>query len=403
MIEDRKLILPGLAIFLLITAFLWSTHTILSPILLGGILIYLLSEFKDFPFIRRLRIGIAILLFFWVLVNIQGILIPFLVAFLLAYLINPLVDQFEKWHVPRVLSVLLIFLGLLGILGLILAIILPDLAREIQELLIRFPKMLQNGIALAHKHLPKLFALLKIDYLKLEKEFLEEKYPAYVGKLFIQIVKAVLGMGTWLGQLLNLILIPVLTFYFLLDYHRVRGTLLGFVPKKYRSLASFYLWRSNRIVGGYIRGQLIVCTIVGVFTWFGLFLFSIPYSILIGMITGMLNIIPFLGLYVSLGLALLSSFFTPAPHISALKILLIFAIVQGVEAYIISPKIVGDRVGLHPVAVIFSIFIFSHFLGFWGLLIAVPCAALIKFLLDEWKRHQNWKEQLAVKIQRAKN
>lgn len=403
MIDDRRLILPGIAIFLLITAFLWSVHTILSPILLGGILIYLLSELKDFPFIRRIRIAVAILLFFWIVVNIQGIVIPFLVAFLLAYLVHPLVDQFEKWHVPRVLSVLLIFLFLLGIFGLVLAIILPDLAREIQELLIRFPQMLQNGIALVHKHLPKLFALLKIDYLKLEKEFLEEKYPAYVGKVFIQILKAIVGMGTWLGQLLNLILIPVLTFYFLLDYHRVRETLLGFVPKKYKALASFYLWRSNRIVGGYIRGQLIVCILVGIFTWLGLFLFSIPYSILIGIVTGILNVIPYLGLYVSLGLALLSSFFTPAPHISALKILLVFAIVQGVEAYIVSPKIIGDRVGLHPVAVIFAIFIFSHFLGLWGLLIAVPCAALIKFLLDEWKRHQNWKEKLAVKIQRAKN
>jgi predicted PurR-regulated permease PerM len=138
---------------------------------------------------------------------------------------------------------------------------------------------------------------------------------------------------------------------------------------------------------------------VGVLTWFGLFLFSIPYAILIGIVAGLLNIVPFVGLYVSLGLALMSAIFTPVPHIAAIKILGVFVVVQSVEAYVISPKIVGDRVGLHPIAVIFSILIFSRFMGFWGLLIAVPAAALIKFALDERKRHQNWKELLAAKIQ----
>ena len=112
---------------------------------------------------------------------------------------------------------------------------------------------------------------------------------------------------------------------------------------------------------------------------------------------GLLNIIPYLGLYISLGIALLTGFFTPTPLISMLKIGGIFLIVQAAEAYIISPKIVGERVGLHPIAVIFSILVFSRFLGFWGLIIGVPTAALIKFLLVEWKRRQKWKEIMAGK------
>jgi predicted PurR-regulated permease PerM len=87
---------------------------------------------------------------------------------------------------------------------------------------------------------------------------------------------------------------------------------------------------------------------------------------------------------------------------AAIQVLIVFAVVQFIEGYVITPKIIGERVGLHPVAVIFSILIFSHFLGFWGLLFAVPAAALLKFLANEWKRHQDWKELLAEKIRNAK-
>ena len=162
-------------------------------------------------------------------------------------------------------------------------------------------------------------------------------------------------------------------------------------------MTNFYLWRTNRILGGYIRGQLIVCSIVGLLTGVGLAVLNLPFAILIGFITGVLNIIPYIGLYISLGLALLTGFFTANPLISMLKISGIFVFVQMLEAYTISPRVVGQRVGLHPVGVIFSILIFSRFLGFWGLIIGVPTAALIKFLVDEWKRRQKWRELLAEK------
>jgi len=201
-----------------------------------------------------------------------------------------------------------------------------------------------------------------------------------------------------LGQILNVILIPILTFYFLKDFNRIQEWMLNMVPRKYRSSCYFYLWRTNRILGGYIRGQLIVCTIVGVLTGLGLAVFGIPFAILLGVMTGLLNVIPYIGLYVSLGLALLTSLFTAHPLVAALKIAGVFLVVQSLEGYVIAPKIVGERVGLHPLAVIFSVLVFSRFLGFWGLIIGVPTAALIKFLLDEAKRRQRWKEILAEKI-----
>jgi predicted PurR-regulated permease PerM len=403
MIPKKSTFIPaGIAVFLLIAAFLWSVQTVASPILIGGILIYLLGELTQFSLMKKLRNGILLILLIWILSNTKSIVIPFLVAFVFAYLTNPLVDFLERLRFHRLLAVSLIFLVGTGLLTLACFTLIPDLIREIQDLIVRLPQTIQNGIAFAHKHLPKLFALLKVDYLKIEQDFLQNQYPAKVESFLLKMLKAFSGMGTFLSQMLNVILIPVLTFYFLKDYNKIKSSFLSFVPKKKKSLINFYLWRSNQILGGYIRGKLIVCVILGLMTWLGLFLLSIPYAIMIAIIVGLFSIVPFVGFYVSMAAALLSSLLMPNPYEAALKILIVFLITQAIEGYVITPKIVGERVGLHPVAVIFSILIFSRFMGFWGLIIAVPAAALIKFLVDEWKRHQNWKEMLAEKVRNPK-
>jgi predicted PurR-regulated permease PerM len=400
--KERKIILAGIAIFLLITAFLWSTRTVLSPILIGTLLIYFLSEVREFPLMGRLRTGIAVLLLVWVIINAQGIIVPFLIAFTFAYLINPLIDAFERIRVPRLLAVSMLFTVATGLLVLAWFTLIPDLIREVQDLIVRLPQIIKGVIAYAHEHLPKLFNLLNVDYLKIEQDFLQNQYPAKVEALLLKAVRALSGMGTLLSRILNVVLIPVLTFYFLKDYNKIKSGFLEFVPRKKRTLVNFYLWRSNRILGGYIRGKLITCLFVGIFTWLGLFIFGIPYSIMIGIETGILNFVPFVGFYLSLVIALVPPLFMPHPLHAAIQVLIVFAVVQSVEGYVLTPKIVGERVGLHPVVVMFSILIFSHFFGFCGLLFAVPASALLKFLANEWKRHQDWKELLAEKIRNAK-
>jgi predicted PurR-regulated permease PerM len=400
--HEKNTLVAGIAVGLLAVALLWTARSILSPLLVGGLLLYLLSEMKGYELAKKIRAGVGIILGLWILTNAQGVIVPFLIAFIGAYLINPLVDGLERRRIPRLLAVTLVFIAGFGVVAGVSFMVVPDLVREIQDLIVRLPQMIQSGIALAHKHLPRLFGLLKVDYSKVEQDFLTNKYPAKVEELLIASFRVLSGMGAWLSRLLNLILIPVLTFYFLKDYNRIKAALLGFIPRRYKSLANFYLWRSNRIVGGYLRGQLIVCSIVGVLTWLGLFLFGNPYAVMIGLVTGILNIVPFVGLYVSLGVALISCPFAAEPHWAALQIVGVFVVVQSLESWVISPKIVGDRVGLHPVVVIFSILIFSRFLGFWGLLIAVPAAALINFMVNEWKRHQKWKDLLADKIRSSK-
>jgi predicted PurR-regulated permease PerM len=401
--DTQKHILSGIAVFLLFTALIWDTHVMLSPIVVGGLLIFLLSSMKGFPLSGRLRVMVIIILSFWFLIRSQGVIVPFVVAFIFAYILNPVADQLERWRIPRTAGVVFIFFMIIALFFFLGLILIPDLARELQDMIIKLPQLAEKGMEILRKYVPKLLGFLKVDPEKLQKDILEEKYPTKVEELLLKLLSNVTGVGAVFSQLLNIILIPVLTFYFLKDYNKIKEWVLHFLPKRHHGAVYFYLWRSNRILGGYIRGHLIVTVWVAVFTWLGLFLFSIPYAIMVGLIAGLLNIIPFIGFYVSFGIALLSAFFTSAPQAAAMKITLVFMVVQGIEAYIISPKIVGDRVGLHPVAVIFSILVFSRFLGFWGLIIAVPLAALIKFLISEWKRHQEWKDALAKKCGTAKN
>jgi predicted PurR-regulated permease PerM len=403
MTNPHKHILSGIAVFLLFTALLWDTHVLLSPILVAGLLLFLLSAMKPFPYSGRLRVVVSLILLFWLIVRIQGIIIPFLVGFIFAYLLNPVMDLFERIRVPRIVGVLIIFFIITGFFVFLGLILLPDLVKELQDLIIRLPQLAEKGMDFLRKNIPKLLGFLKIDPEIVQKDILEEKYPTKVEEILLKLLSSVTGIGTVFSYLLNIILIPVLTFYFLNDYNRIKSWIFHFIPKKRRNAVYFYLWRSNRILGGYVRGHLLVSVFVAIFTWLGLAVFSIPYAIMIGLIAGILNIVPFIGFYISLGLALLSALFTPVPHIAALKIAGVFMVVQAVEAYIISPKIIGDRVGLHPIAVIFSVLVFSRFLGFWGLIIAVPLAALIKFMLGEWKRHQEWRDVIAHKCGTAKD
>jgi len=395
MIENNRRVLAAAAVFLLLTGFLWTTHQILNPILVGSLLIFLLLGLKEFPLARRLIFMVVLLLLIWFFMNAQGVIFPFIVSFILAYLFDPITDWLEKKKVPRTIGALLLLLVAIGLVVTFGAILIPRLVSEIQDLIKQIPEP-REIYTFINKNLTKLFERLHIDPTSINETLLEE-IPVRIEQVLSNLLKGISGVGIFLGQIVNIVLIPILTFYFLKDFNRIRNWAMDFAPKKYRPAINFYLWRSNRIFGGYIRGQLIVCSIVGVLTGVGFVVFKLRFALLIGFITGILNIIPYIGLYISLTLALLTGFFNPPALISMIKIAGIFLVVQMAESYVISPRIVGQRVGLHPIGVIFSILVFSRFLGFWGLIIGVPTAALIKFLVDEWKRRQKWRELVAEK------
>lgn len=395
-IENPWRIIAGAAVFLALAAFFWTTQSILSPFLMGGCLLFLLAGLKSYAFARRLSAVVVIILFVWFFVNAKGVVFPLIVAFVLAYLFDPVVDLMEKIRIRRSLATFFLLFVTLGLIVLFGIILIPSLVVEIQELIKGVPSLGRNVFDFIQENLPRIMSFFRIDAEEFQQRLLDE-FPARMQTVLSSVLSGVTGIGTFLSQIFNVVLIPVLTFYILKDFNRIRDWAMDMIPRRHKGSAYFYHWRLNRIIGGYFRGQIIVCTIVGILTGVGFALFKLPFAILIGFLTGVLNIIPVIGLYVSLMLSLLTGFLMPEVVPAMLKIAGVFIVVQILDGYVIQPKIVGERVGLHPVAVIISVLAFSRFLGFWGLIIGVPTAALLKFLIDEWKRRQDWRELMEQK------
>jgi len=386
----------AVVLFLVLAAFFYVTHSILSPILVGLVLLFLLSGLKSFPLARRLWIVVAVILIVWFVIRAQAMFFPFIVAFALAYIFDPVADFFEARKVPRTLITLVLLILTFGLVFLVGLILIPSMVEEIQELIGRIPGMANQFSLFVKESLPEALEKLKINPEKFQQALMLE-VPERFQAVLANILKGISGIGALLNHVFNIILIPILTFYLLKDFDRIKEWIFDLIPKKHRSACYFYAWRMNRILGGYLRGQFIACTIVAILTGTGLALFGIPFAIILGFMTGILNIIPIIGFYASFGLVMLSAFFTPNVIPSMLKIAAVFLSVQAIDSYVITPRIVGGRVGLHPVAVIIAVLVFARFLGVWGLIVGVPAAALIKFLLDEWHRREKWKEMMHEK------
>src|SRR5690606_6536800 len=202
---------------------------------------------------------------------------------------------------------------------------------------------------------------------------------------------AVLGVGRGIGTALTIIgyvvLTPVLAFYLLKDYDKIIARLRLLIPLSRREEWLAFLAEYDTLLSRFMRGQVAAAAIVGVLTWLGLWVFGFPYAGLVGVVAGVFNLVPYLGLVVSLVPAVIIALLTGNVLASLLKIAVVFGAVQFLDSTVTGPRIVGGSVGLHPVWVILAIAVFSFFFGFVGLLIAMPAALLLKLLLRSGLEH----------------
>jgi predicted PurR-regulated permease PerM len=377
--------LIGITVFILMAAFLFSAKTILSPVLIGVLLLFILLPLKENAFAFRLRQIVALLLFLWIFIKAQSVFFPFLAAFTLAYLLEPAVQLLHRMKVHRTLASILLIILMFGIIIVLGMITVPGLVQEVNHFIDNMPQVISDIKTKILVPLPKLLKVLRID----EAKFMENLYntvPMTLQNIFTNLLKGVLGLTDLMGKLVNIILIPVLTFYILKDFNKLRLWFLSMFPKRRRPRVSYYLWRVNRIIGGYLRAQIVVAVLVGIGTSIGLYICHIQYAILLGVLTGLLNFIPYIGLYVSLAIAFFVALLDPSPLVAAIKVGAVFFVVQGFENAVLTPKITGSRVGLHPVTVVFSVLLCSNLFGFWGLIMGVPAASILMLFFDEWKR-----------------
>lgn len=325
-----------------------------------------------------LAAGVALV---WLLNQLSPILMPFLVAALLAYLGDPLVDQLELRKIPRGLAVSLVFLLLFLIILALLLVLLPMLEEQIRILIKRVPEMLQW---IQTTILPWLHARIDgLDWLEPEKlrELLKSHWQS-AGGLLSQLFGSITASGfALISVLVNLLLIPVVTFYLLRDWDLLVAAIHDLVPRKNEPTVTRLASEVDSVLGAFFKGQLMVMASLATIYSAGLALVGLELALIIGLIAGVVSFVPYLGLIAGLLLAGIAAMFQFGDVGSLLQVLLIFGIAQLLEGMLLTPIFVGDRIGLHPVAVIFAVMAGGQLFGFSGVLLALPVAAVIVVFL----------------------
>jgi len=311
------------------------------------------------------------------LFEVQAILGPFFLAFILAYLLNPLIVALERHKISRRRAILII-VGLIIVVTItIIFIILPTLYNELSKLAVILPNAIQlftervDGLREQFKAtgLPSRVALVLDQHLGQGEVIVANRL-----NLFLANLPKVLSTVTLY------ILSPVITIYFLSDWKGLGTRFFRIIPQRWR-MEWRRLWQDiNHVIRQFIRGDLVVAVIVGILIGIGVKLVGMEYALLIGLICGIFDLIPYFGPVIGAVPAVLLAL-TKSPGM-AFKVALIILIVQQLEGNIISPKLMGDSVGLHPLWVIFALLAGGELAGFWGMLLAVPVAAVIRVVFN---------------------
>ncbi len=310
------------------------------------------------------------------LVRVRVILFPFFLAVVIAYLLHPLVDWLERRRIRRVLAIMLIYLTLFGLLAVIMIFLVPLLVTQLMRLAESLPDYKAQIQAFIQS--------LQVNYSDIAipesiRVIIDERLVLLEGQLLYLIRVSIENIFGLFSNLVNFIIAPVFAFYFLKDIDRIRRGFLSLIPASHKKDALALLGDIDRVIGGFIRGQLTVCVITGVLTGVGMRILGMRFPVLLGMIAGLTEIVPyfgpFLGAVPALMLALLRS---PA---LALYVAATFALIQQVESTVIAPRIVSGHVGLHPLVVVFALLVGQELYGILGLLLAVPIAASLRVLL----------------------
>lgn len=318
---------------------------------------------------------------------LQPILMPFVAGALLAYLGDPLVDRLEAWGMGRSPAVVTVFSVLTLLSALVVLLAFPLLAEQTQLLLLKLREVL---VWLRTEALPEARQTLGLaSPIESAREALAENWMSaggLVGNLWNRITGSGMALSTWIA---NLALMPIVTFYLLRDWDILMAELRALLPLRLEPGVVLIASECDEIIGAFLRGQLIVMMCLGLMYSFGLWMIGLDLALVLGALAGLAAIVPYLGTIVGISAAGVAAWFQFGDWQVLLWVGLVFSIGQMVEAWFLTPNLVGERIGLHPVAVIFAMMAGGQLFGFVGILVALPVAAVLavclRHALDAYK------------------
>lgn len=390
---DEWQVVYGLIVLAVTILLVYTMRTALSPALVFLLLLLLLSPYAGTQ--RHLLVVLAatLLLFIWLLETLGSLLAPFIIAIGIAYILDPAVDRLEDRGVPRLGGIAILGLPVLALLVLVIVIGIPALLGQLESLVQGLPAAVERIVGWLEQLRLRL-TRVNVPFLdtdRLASQMTPDRIGIYIQERQAQIARSlwsgVLGVGRGFGAALTVlgyvVLTPVLIVYLLRDFNALTSRAAALMPERSRTGWLHFLVEYDRLLARFLRGQVLAAAIVGVLTWIGLLIVGFPYAGLVGAVAGVFNLVPYLGLIVSivpvLVIALLSGSFVA----SLIKAGIVFAIVQFIDGSITGPRIVGESVGLHPVWVILALALGGFFFGFVGLLLAMPAAVFVKLLIRE--------------------
>lgn len=326
----------------------------------------------------------VILLAGWLLHLLAPVLTPFVVAMLLAWLGDPLCQKLEARGLERTKAVMLVFGGFVLLFLLTLLLLIPRLEGQISYLVAHFPEYLAWLQTKAAPWLEKHLGLAAdTEFLALAQKLLTDHWREAGGVLKVVLGSVTSSGSVVLGFLVNLLLIPVLTFYLLRDWREVVTGIQSLIPRRFAETLNGLARDSDAMLSAFIQGQLMVMLSLGIIYSIGLWLVGLKLALLIGFIAGLVSFVPYLGLILGVLMASVAAVLQFQSAGPLIGVAAVFAVGQIAESVYLTPKWVGEQIGMHPVAVIFAIMAGGQLFGFFGVLVALPVAAVAMV----WLRH----------------
>ena len=323
---------------------------------------------------------IAVALAGWLLYLLAPVLTPFVAAALLAYIGDPLADRLQRFKLPRTLAVVVVFLLTFTVLVLLVVLVGPLIRTQVSALLAALPGLL---LQVEQVWLPSVTAWLDIETgddvgIGAFLANYSEMAGTWGAKVLVSVSKS---GGAVAAAVLSLFLVPILTFYLLRDWDTIMMHLGALIPSRQRETVVKLARDTDEVLGAFLRGQLLVMLALSVIYSLGLGLVGLKFAIAIGVVSGLVSFIPYLGFVFGIGLAALTVALEPNPLWQMVGVVATFTIAQLLEGSILTPKLVGDRIGLHPVLIIFAIVAGGQLFGFFGILLALPAAAVLSVVV----------------------
>jgi predicted PurR-regulated permease PerM len=330
--------------------------------------------------------------FFLLLVTLGPVLTPFLAAAIIAYALNPGVDRLDRlrWRrvgMPRALSVVIVVVLFFAAIAALVLIVVPVLQKEVPMLQAQIPAFLVKLNEALAPRLQEMGLRVRLDSDGIRKIVSQQMSTSGDEIWSAVLASAKVGGTAVLGWIATLVLIPVVLFYLLLDWHQMLARIAGAVPRRWIGQTMAMAEEVDTLLAQYLRGQLLVMVVLAVYYSAGLAIAGFDVALPVGIITGLLVFIPYLGFGLGLILALISAVLQFSDWSGMIAVAIIYGCGQVIEGFFLTPRLVGERIGLNPLAVIFALLAFGQLFGFVGVLLALPASAVLMVAFKHLRRH----------------